>query len=334
MKANKPLRLRDFVRAEGCFFSVVGYRNEERIKSFLRYVPDSDGDRELDGKRYRKLSHDEAVNSPLAKKYLSSGVFRLPYSAVEEIYKPEERLEFAMASPEVRKIVDFFSEIPKDKMGVTGSRLIGLEGEDSDVDFIVYGNCWLMAREKLRKSIETGKLSEPDDATWEFIYKKRKIPLPYEIFILHERRKYHRAFLGSTYFDLLYVRDYGEIERDVPEDFGVKKGKVEIEATVKDDSLAFDYPGYYLVEHPEIEAILSFTHTFVGQAFRGERVLARGDLEEIEGKLCLIVGTSRETQDEFIVSIDLMEKSGLMAEFEKWHQGLKVLPPLQQHNHP
>ncbi len=41
MKVDKPVRLRDFVKAEGCFFSVVGYRNEEKIKSFLRYVPDS-----------------------------------------------------------------------------------------------------------------------------------------------------------------------------------------------------------------------------------------------------------------------------------------------------
>lgn len=327
MKEDKPVRLRDFVKAEGCFFSVVGYRNEERVKSFLRYVPDSSGDRELNGKRYKKISHDEAVSSPFAKKYLSSGVFRLPYSVVEEVYKPEERLEFAMRSPEVRKIVDFFSEIPKDKMGITGSRLIGLEGEDSDVDFIVYGNWWFRAREKLRKSIETGGLSEPDDATWDFIYRKRKIPLPYEIFILHERRKYHRAFLGSTYFDLLYVRDYDEIGRDVPEDVGVKKGKAEIEATVKDDSLVFDYPGYYPVGHSEVEAVLSFTHTYVGQVFRGERILARGDVEEIDGKLYLIVGTKRETQDEFIVSLDLMEKAGLMADFERWHQGLEVLPP-------
>ncbi|MBO8179357.1 MAG: nucleotidyltransferase domain-containing protein [Archaeoglobus sp.] len=327
MKVDRPVRLRDFIKAEGCFFSVVGYRNEERIKSFLRYVPDSSGDRELNGKRYKKLSHDEAVSSPLAKKYLNSGVFRLPYSVVEEVYKPEERLEFAMKSSEVRKIVDFFSEIPKDKMGVTGSRLIGLEGEDSDVDFIVYGNWWFRAREKLRKSIETGKLSEPDDATWGFIYRKRKIPLPYEIFILHERRKYHRAFLGSTYFDLLYVRDYDEIGRDVPEEVGIKRGKAEIEATVRDDSLVFDYPGYYPVEHPEIEAILSFTHTFVGQAFSREKILARGDVEEIDGKLYLIVGTKRETHDEFIVSLDLMEKAGLMADFERWHQGLEVLPP-------
>ncbi|AAB89288.1 MULTISPECIES: nucleotidyltransferase domain-containing protein [Archaeoglobus] len=334
MRVDKPVRLRDFVKAEECFFSVVGYRNEKRIKSFLRYVPDSNGDRELNGRRYRKLSHDEAVNSPLAEKYLDSGVFRLPYGVVESIYKPEERLGFAMRSAEVRKIVEFFSEIPKEKMGVTGSRLIGLEGGDSDVDFIVYGRWWFEARERLKGGIERKELSEPDDATWDFIYRKRKIALPYDVFVTHERRKYHRAFLGSTYFDLLYVRDYDELSRNVPEDMGVKKGKVEISAVVKDDSLVFDYPGYYPIEHPEIEAVLSFTHTFVGQAFRGERILARGDLEEIDGKFYLVVGTKRETQDEYIVSLDLIEKSGLKADFERWYQGLEALPLSPQRNRP
>ncbi len=261
-------------------------------------------------------------------------MFRLPYSKVEYIYKPEERLEFAMRSPEVQKIVEFFSEIPMNKMGVTGSRLIGLEGGDSDVDFVVYGRWWFEARKRLKKGIEHKKLSEPDHATWDFIYRKRKITLPYDVFVTHERRKYHRAFLGSTYFDLLYVRDYDELSRNVPEDMGVKCGKAEIKTIVKDDSLVFDYPGYYPIEHPEIEAVLSFTHTFVGQAFRGERILARGDLEEINGKLYLVVGTKRETQDEFILSLDLIEKEGLRSDFEKWYHGLEALPPSPQRNRP
>ncbi len=321
MKVSKPIRLRDFIKAENCFFSVVGYRNEQSVKCFLRYVPDSRGDRELDGVRFRKVSHDEAVNSELAKKYLHWGIFRVPYQAIQEVYKPEERLDFAMSAPEVRKIVKFFTGIPKDKMGVTGSRLIGLEGEESDVDFIVYGEWWFDAREKLRKGIGAGKLAEPDEETWNFIYTKRKIVLPYDIFVQHERRKFHRAFLGSTYFDLLYVRDYKELNRNVPEDMGKKKGRAEITATLIDDSLVFDYPAYYLLDHPEVEAILSFTHTFVGQAFRGERIIARGDLEEINGKTYLVVGTKRETQDEFILSLSLMEKLELEEEFKRWYQG-------------
>lgn len=320
LKLNKPLRLRDFVRVGDYFFSVVGYRNLEKVKCLLRYIPDSSGDRvAADGRRFRKISHDEALKTYAAKKYAQEGLFFIPYTDIDEVYKPEERLEFAM-SRDVKKVVEFFSGIPREEMGVTGSRLLGLEGEDSDVDFVVYSRWWFRAREMLMKGLRVGKLSEPDEEIWNFIYTKRKVPLPYDIFLIHERRKYHRAFIGSTYFDLLYVRGYNELNRDVPEEIGRKKGKVTVEAEVLDGSLIFDYPAYYPISHPEIKAVLSFTHTYVGQAFQGERILAKGELEEINGGLYLVVGTKREVQDEFIVSLDLLEEEGIDAEFREWYR--------------
>ena len=317
-KWSKPIRLRDFIRVGDYFYSVVGYRNERAVKCFLRYIPDEKGDRLLNGKKFRKLSHEEAVK---VGRYFRNGIFYVPHEDVDEVYKPEERLRFARRAEEVRKILEFFENIPENEMGVTGSRLIGLESNESDVDFVVYGKWWFRARKKLKKGIEMKKLSEPDSGTWDFIYKKRKISLPYDIFLVHERRKYHRAFIGSTYFDLLYVRGYNEIDRDVPEEMGRKMGKMAVEAELTDDSLIFDYPAYYPVLHSKIEAVLCFTHTFVGQAFRGEKILAVGDLEEIAGKHYLVVGTKREVQDEFIVSVNLLERENLTKEFERWYHG-------------
>lgn len=320
MKDGKPLRLRDFVRVEDFYFSVVGYRNERFIKALLRYVPDASGDRVKDSQRYRKLAHDEAIEyaKRLGMNYYREGLFYVPSDDVREIYKPEERLDEALEYEEVRKVVDFFSTIPRVEMGVTGSRLIGLVGEESDVDFIVYGKWWFVAREKIKQGIKRGEISEPDDYTWEFIYKKRKITLPYQIFVEHERRKYYRAFIGDTYFDLLYVRGYDEIKREIPEEKGIKLGKVEIEAEVLDDLYIFDYPAYYPVKHEEIKAVLSFTHTFVGQVFRGEKLAARGDLEVINGDRYIVVGTRREVKDEYIVSLDFLKKRDLLNDFLKW----------------
>jgi len=305
----QPIRLRDFVRVGDCFLSVLGYMNAERVKCFLRYSPHEKGDRVKDGKRYKKLSHEEALSHPLADKYYDKGIFRVPASDIEEIFKPEERLRDVMDSS-VAKVVEFFSFIPLNEMGVTGSRLIGLESVESDVDFVVYGKYWFMAREKLRKGIEKGTLMDLDETAWEFIYRKRKVSIPYELFVAHEKRKFHRAYLGETYFDLLYVRGYEEIENGVPEEMGQKLGKTAITAKVLEDRYVFDYPAYYPIEHSEVKAILCFTHTFAGQAFRGERVFARGELELIEGERYLVVGTKREVEDEFIVSLDLMEKGG------------------------
>ncbi len=321
----KPVRLRDFVLAENCFFSVVGYRNEGRIKCFLRYVPDPHGDREREGVRYRKLSHDEAVELAgryNVDRYYEDGIFRIPEKDVVEVFKPEERLSEAMEYDEVKKIVEFFDGLPRNKMGTTGSRLLGLASHDSDVDFVVYGRWWFEARERIRRGILRGVLSEPDGDTWEFIYRKRKITLPFEVFIAHERRKYHRAFIGSTYFDLLYVRDYDELDREIPEEKGRKIGKAEINSVLLDDSLTFDYPAYYPISNSEIKAVLCYTHTFVGQVRRGEKIVARGDVEEIGGERYLIVGTKREVEDEYVISATLLEKLGLTDSFLSWRDGI------------
>jgi len=310
----KPIRLRDFIRVGDCYFSVVGYKNQEKVKCFLRYVPG--------GSRsgFKKLSHDEAIAYPPTKKYYSGGVFLVPLCDISEIYKPEERIcEIAREDAEVRKIVEFFNQtgIPLNEMGVTGSRLIGLQSSESDVDFIIYGKWWFKGREMLRKGIKRGKLQEPSEDVWEFIYKKRNVSLPFDVFKAHERRKYHRAMISSTYFDLLYVRGYNELSQGFPEKSGKKIEKAVVIAKLTDDKLIFDYPAYYPVDG-EVKAVLSFTHTYVGQVFRGETLEARGIIEEIDGEKYLIVGTRREADDEYVVSLDFLECSGLLNEFRRW----------------
>ncbi|MEM1578462.1 MAG: nucleotidyltransferase domain-containing protein [Archaeoglobaceae archaeon] len=311
----QPIRLRDFLRVGDCYFSVLGYKNATKAKCFLRYCSSEVGDRIKEGRKFKKLSHEEAVKHPIAAKYYDGTIFRIPLEEVEEIYKPEKRLIEVM-DPEIKKIVSFFVSIPFNQMGVTGSRLIGLSGNESDVDFIVYGRWWFLAREKLKKGIEEEVLQDLDESSWNFIYKKRKISLPFEIFVSQERRKFHRAFIGNTYFDLLYVRSYEEIDVKIPEEPGIKLGKKVVTAKVLDDRFIFDYPAYYAIEHNEIKAILSFTHTFAGQAFRGEKVIARGEVEIIDGEKYLVVGTKREVEDEFIISLDLIEKEGLKRELK------------------
>jgi|Deesub1362B_J571_1020462.scaffolds.fasta_scaffold00047_69 hypothetical protein len=320
----KPVRLRDFLEADGMFFSVVGYRNEGRVKAFLRYIRDSNGDRLKDGVRYRKLSHQEAIDFAKQNKieYYSHelGIFLIPHEKIDRVYKPEEGVRDADGY--VRKVVSFFDGIPLDKMGVTGSRLIGLVGDESDVDFVMYGDWWFRGREKIKRGIQRGEIQEPDSNMWEFIYKKRKVTLPFHVFLTHERRKYHRAVIDNIYFDLLFVRDYSQLQRDIPEEKGVKTGKGKIVAELVDDSLVFDYPAFYPIKHREITAILCFTHTFVGQAQEGEVIEARGDIETINGKKYLIVGTKREVEDEYIISRTYLEKRRLYDEFKLWEKSL------------
>jgi len=71
-------------------------------------------------------------------------------------------------------------------------------------------------------------------------------------------------------------------------------------------ALANDNPATYLIDHEEISRVLSFTHTYSGQALDGERIQAKGVCEVHGDEQWLIVGTSREARGEYIRSLTLL----------------------------
>jgi hypothetical protein len=83
---------------------------------------------------------------------------------------------------------------------------------------------------------------------------------------------------------------------------------MKIEAKVTDASLAFDSPAVYEVEHESVSRVLSFTHTYSGQALAGETIEACGMCEQHGNERWLVVGTTREARGEYIVSRTLLEE--------------------------
>jgi predicted nucleotidyltransferase len=143
---------------------------------------------------------------------------------------------------------------------------------------------------------------------WQKVYAKREPAIPFEVFVQHEKRKWNRGEIEGTYFDLLYTRSYGDLA-PVPAERGTIINRRTVRARVIDASLAFDSPAVYEVEHEEISRVLSFTHTYSGQALQGEIIEARGVCEDHGGEKWLVVGTSRIAPDEYIVSRTLMEQT-------------------------
>jgi predicted nucleotidyltransferase len=58
--------------------------------------------------------------------------------------------------------------------------------------------------------------------------------------------------------------------------------------------------------------VLSYTHTYAGQALAGEVIEASGMVEEVEGFKRLVVGTSREPKGEWIRSLTLLKAEGMI----------------------
>jgi uncharacterized protein len=305
MMPNDTVRIRDFViTQQDWIFAVVSYDNKAFIRGFLRYVPDKNGTRvRQDGKRFRKVDFNEAQQLMQKSDHYRDGLCAIPYEDVVELKHPQQGLEHCDDS--VSKIVELLEGygIQRRFMGVTGSRLVGLAAASSDIDFVIYGKrSFERGRAALRDAVECGLLPMVDNRTWRRIFEKRTPALTFEEFVLHEQRKWNRGLIDQTYFDLLFVRGLNEI---TTEPRGVDDGLATIRATVKNAWYGFDSPAIYEIDHATVKKVLSYTHTYAGQAIEGEIIEARGICNESEVTR-LIVGTTRAARGEWIKSCTLL----------------------------
>ncbi|MBP1910568.1 nucleotidyltransferase domain-containing protein [Methanolobus bombayensis] len=307
-------RLRDFlVTKDDWIFAVSDYFHPHGIRSTMRYVPDENGERELEGRRYKKYDFDVAFDFMRQNRpEWVEDVHVVPEDQIKKILPPSSAIEkWYGVDNRVTVVVDTLKKagIPRDMMGITGSLLPGLQNEGSDIDFVVYGEQWFIARDAIAKAkSEGGPIEDIDENMWKRIYNKRIPEIPFEEFMVHEKRKGNRGMVEGTYFDLLFVRDWEQIKE--PTRRGEDIGTMKIEAKVTNADLAFDAPSVYKVDHPDIDHVLSYTHTYAGQALEGETIEAQGVVEKVGGIKRLVVGTSREPKGEWIRSLTLLENEG------------------------
>ncbi len=300
---------RDFIETrEGLVFAVVANELEcGNILCFLRYVKSAKG--------YTKFSTD-AANRLLATTYpefmyhsvtCDADLHAVTKDAVVTHYRPRSKLSLIRTKLCPDKIesklcflLDEFARrgLNVSVLGVTGSLLLEAQGPDSDIDLVVYGrDNFFRVRTLLQGMIQDGQIQHLDEAMWCEAYQKRCCALNFEEYLWHEKRKFNKFSIDGTKVDLSLIVEPNRSQNSV----GRKRGKTVIETVVTDDHYAFDYPAVYAVNHAQIDEIINFTPTYTGQARKGERILASGIIEESNnGRLRLIVGSSREAPGEYI----------------------------------
>ncbi|BDH78816.1 MAG TPA: DNA polymerase subunit beta [Methanothermobacter sp.] len=328
-------RPRDFVyTVDDLFFATTSYLHpRDRIIAFLRYIPDPGGERSRDGRRYSKVDSEGAYRF-LEENYptylyeaesIGKIMLAVPHELIEEIMTPTRRLKEIMEEgpsdellEKVLIIADAFHEeasISFDDMGVSGSILPSLhDPENSDIDFVIYG------LENHRKALEAfaqlkdhGPFKSLSEDYWLKVYKKRikDNSLSFEEFCWYEERKNNRGLVDGTLFDILATRSWDEIEGSWSDTVYEPLGRIKIKARVYDAMAAFDNPAIYKVEdvsilegpRVDIDEVVSFTHTYAGQAKEGEMIIAKGVLERYSGAkegYRVVVGTTREALNEYI----------------------------------
>jgi len=307
-----PFLPKDFIQtAEGLIFAVVCYQPQDgKVGCFLRYVLDEHGWKKVD---------TEQANTLLAAHYpqylYQSSQFDTAFHAVApsdivQHHQPEQKLQQVLAQPPSDDIAQKLLTLVATmlhygangaSLGLTGSMLIDQHKSTSDIDLVVYGrDNFHQTRRAVELAIVDKALSQLDDTLMQDNFDRRSAELSYSEFAWHEYRKFNKASIEGTKFDIGMVCLWDEHEVDTHH--YQKQGTRTFKTRVTDDHRAFDFPAYYIVDDEMTPEIVSFTHTYVGQVRTNELIEVSGTVEYniATGQRRLIVGATREAEGEYI----------------------------------
>ena len=299
---------KDFIETgEGLIFAVVDHGVEQgRVLCFLRYALTEQGWQKQSTHQanvlLRQRYPDYLYYSPTRDVHLHA----VPVDRISRHHQPRRRLldivrnsRHDPVEQDLLQLCRLYREhgLKPSDMGVTGSLLIGAQNPKSDIDLVFYDrDQFHRARKVTRDLIEHSLLQGLSESDWEEAYDRRSCHLNFADYVWHERRKYNKALINGRKFDLGYVN-----HTTVAAERFQKCGSIVLQCRILDVHQAFDYPALFKIEHPDIEAVVSFTATYTGQALVGETVEVSGHLEQSESGLKrIVVGSSREADGEYI----------------------------------
>lgn len=307
-----PYLPKDFIQTkEGLIFAVVTYHPQDgKVGCFLRYIPNGSGWKKVDTEQANQL-----LQQSYPQYYYQSSQFDTIFHAVSvddivQHHKPEQRLQAVLQrepkdkiEQKLHKLIPILVQlgVDCDLLGLTGSMLINQQQEKSDIDFAVYGrNAFLQTQQAVQKALIERTIDGLNQSSMEDNFQRRAGELSFDEFSWHENRKFNKAVIDGCKFDIGMVCLNNSLEEDNVQ--YQKQGLVTIKTTVVDDCRSFDYPAVYKVDNVLTPEVVSFTHTYVGQAKVGEEIEVSGTVEKnmSTGKCRLIVGSSREAKGEYI----------------------------------
>jgi predicted nucleotidyltransferase len=300
---------KDFIETpEGLVFAVVTADLEaQRILSFLRYQKGVAGYRKLGSRDADELLKKTYPHYRYYSRLRDVMLHGIHQERVAVHYQPRKRLQAIRHSPpgdeieqKLQRLVTLFEAhgLDVEEVGVTGSLLIGVQNRCSDIDLVFYRReVFHQARRIVKTLLKNGLLQPLGDTLWRDAYERRGCSLSFDEYCWHETRKYNKAAIDQTKFDISLLTPAGW--QDLLHYRKIRYCSLQVD--IKDDAYSFDYPARYILDHPVIAEAVSYTATYVGQAERGERVEIRGHLEvSAIGHLRIVIGSNREATDEYI----------------------------------
>ena len=337
---------RDFIETqEGLLFCVVGYLHPpDKYTAYLKYSPAPEGRWRRKGRAYRRelaYYHAHQVGQTLdhlqqhypdyvhycpVRNMLFSMV---PRDRVKTYYRPEERLAQIIAGPndsleeEVAGLIEAIrgsTGISPANLGVTGSILLGIHDPSfSDIDLIVYGG----EKASLLRAVlaDTGipGISPLDEAYLDVWCQEvmEHFGLTYREVRWLASRRWYFAYSGQGRYllSLHPTRSDAEIQEEYGDHRYRDVGMARLQAVISEAAESIFLPAIYgiervrIVEGPAVEVveICSYEGLFSQAADVGQKVEARGKLEEVDGGPVhrLVIGSSRRAGPEYLLPVGL-----------------------------
>ncbi|MFU8788968.1 MAG: nucleotidyltransferase domain-containing protein [Methylobacter sp.] len=304
---------KDFIEtAEGLMFALVAPGLEEgKALCFLRYVHQPSGWKKVTTEQANALLQQQHPDYLHYSPVLDAQLHAVATDKIIKHHQPKQRLQQLMQANrhddvehDLLDLAKLFRQHGLDlaHIGVTGSVLIGVQNQQSDIDLVCYGRAvFHQCRTLTQQLIAQALLQDLNDADWQDAYQRRSCALNFADYLRHERRKGNKAMINGRKFDLSFI---DRATRESPVNYQ-KCGAIVLQCKIIDDTYSFDYPAEFKIDHDGINAIVSFTATYTGQAINGETVEVSGVLEQsAQGIKRIVVGSSREAHGEYIKVID------------------------------
>jgi len=311
----------DFIEdVNGIIFDVKGFEHPStRVIAFPRYIPHKEGNRvrKTDNRRYVKIydldKRYDYLRECLRDYIIYDSVFdmelcEVPKDNIVKHYKPDLKLKELLHNVEkldkveylalkLASTISYEANVPLEKLGISGSIMVGLHKDDSDIDIVVYGTREsFKVADVLKHLFEKGVLSSFSEEQYRNLYVFRKAyeTMDFKTFIRHERRKIFQGTFQGREFFIRFIRDLKDHKP-----YGYYRyrniGSATIRAKVVDDDYAIFTPVKYTIDcmkiiesktkYPiktkELIEVVSFRGRFCQQAFKGENVIIRGKVEAV-----------------------------------------------------
>jgi len=312
-------------KENGLFFDVKGLKHpKDRTICFIRFYPDPKGDRRRNNNRYSKIYDIKKRYSFLEEnnpQYLFfSDQFDMKLQGVKnndikKVYNPREYFEDLKRKKILKGIEkDSFElcllfieegDLPPESIGITGSQMVGLNKQDSDIDLVIYGtDVGLNFQNQLSAIFASpnGCLQYTfEEYKSHYKFRAGGSGISFNDFMKSEKRKLHQGIYKGIEFFIRHIKSPQDWEGSYYDYKYKNMGKIRLTAEIIDAKDAIFTPATYKLnvlrildlnssqnsiniedfDLDEIKVINSYRGRFCEHARKGEVIMAEGKFEKV-----------------------------------------------------